>query len=337
MAMFLHANREKQWDRSHYTVGQLGSEIYQDSSLVAATEALSRPWTPVPEYLPDTPAGSAISLLSALAASPSRSPISLSQALTPSAASPATPARVLSLEQELAPSPAMPTLGSGPRFPPGLDPPPGTPSHGSALHSVGECRPCAWFWKAAGCQNGQDCSYCHICGEGEAKLRKKTKQSTRATPKEARLERDATCRTLSFRSDSPNCSPGGQTSDHESTVGPDTENELTAGSDQEDEKELEREGRRQKAATISDSPTSSTAGSTLHGVGQCQPCAWFWKSTGCQRGRECTFCHLCPEGELKARKASKHALMRLGRATPQPSASTAGATDKCLLNLSSLV
>jgi hypothetical protein len=47
-------------------------------------------------------------------------------------------------------------------------------------------------------------------------------------------------------------------------------------------------------------------GSALHGTGQCQPCAWFWKpGRGCQSGETCGYCHLCPEGELKSRKKAK--------------------------------
>lgn len=28
------------------------------------------------------------------------------------------------------------------------------------------CSPCAWFWKARGCNSGFDCTYCHMCPEG---------------------------------------------------------------------------------------------------------------------------------------------------------------------------
>jgi len=59
--------------------------------------------------------------------------------------------------------------------PPGLDPPPGAASHGSVLHGVGACKPCAWFMKKGGCQNGKDCMHCHQCSETEVKARKKNK------------------------------------------------------------------------------------------------------------------------------------------------------------------
>lgn len=73
--------------------------------------------------------------------------------------------------------------------PPGLRPPAGIPSHGSGLHSIGACRPCAWHWKQGGCKNGVECMRCHLCPEGETKSRKKTKvaalRSGLATPTHA--------------------------------------------------------------------------------------------------------------------------------------------------------
>lgn len=52
----------------------------------------------------------------------------------------------------------------------------GLPSLGSAYHDGnGRCSPCAWVWKARGCQSGTSCGYCHLCPEGELKNRKKAK------------------------------------------------------------------------------------------------------------------------------------------------------------------
>merc|ERR1719163_431507 len=42
-------------------------------------------------------------------------------------------------------------------------------SRGSALHGTGRCNPCAWYYKPKGCQNMANCSYCHVCPEGELK------------------------------------------------------------------------------------------------------------------------------------------------------------------------
>jgi len=49
------------------------------------------------------------------------------------------------------------------------------PSIGSRLHGSGQCKPCAWFWKAEGCRNEAACGHCHLCPLGEAKARKQAK------------------------------------------------------------------------------------------------------------------------------------------------------------------
>jgi hypothetical protein len=48
-------------------------------------------------------------------------------------------------------------------------------SQGSSMHASGRCKPCAWYWKSVGCSKGQDCIYCHLCLEGELKMRRKAK------------------------------------------------------------------------------------------------------------------------------------------------------------------
>mmetsp|Transcript_59882 Transcript_59882/g.106494 ORF Transcript_59882/g.106494 Transcript_59882/m.106494 type:complete len:441 (-) Transcript_59882:125-1447(-) len=52
-------------------------------------------------------------------------------------------------------------------------------SKGSELHARGECRPCAFFWKNEGCENRQDCVFCHLCPPGEKKKRKQKKERQR--------------------------------------------------------------------------------------------------------------------------------------------------------------
>jgi len=54
----------------------------------------------------------------------------------------------------------------------------------------------------------------------------------------------------------------------------------------------------------------ASVGADLHGTGTCRPCGWFWKPEGCVYGAECGHCHMCPEGELKARKKARLATMR---------------------------
>lgn len=44
-------------------------------------------------------------------------------------------------------------------------------SIGSAGHSLGTCKPCVFF-HTKGCENGSDCTFCHLCPEDERKRRK---------------------------------------------------------------------------------------------------------------------------------------------------------------------
>lgn len=49
---------------------------------------------------------------------------------------------------------------------------------GSQYHSMGHCKPCAFF-HTKGCESGDDCIFCHECDPGEKKLRRKEKQEAR--------------------------------------------------------------------------------------------------------------------------------------------------------------
>mmetsp|Transcript_1411 Transcript_1411/g.2315 ORF Transcript_1411/g.2315 Transcript_1411/m.2315 type:complete len:441 (+) Transcript_1411:140-1462(+) len=51
------------------------------------------------------------------------------------------------------------------------------PSVGAALHSTGQCRPCAWVWSPQGCFRGADCQHCHACPAGEIRRRKQEKHA----------------------------------------------------------------------------------------------------------------------------------------------------------------
>lgn len=46
-----------------------------------------------------------------------------------------------------------------------------------------------------------------------------------------------------------------------------------------------------------------SVGSASHFAGWCKPCAFAYE--GCVNGKACVFCHVCPPGELKARKRAK--------------------------------
>jgi hypothetical protein len=75
----------------------------------------------------------------------------------PPPASAAPGSAVLRLAEAIAP----PALGS-----------PECPSIGSLLHLKGECKPCTFF-HTRGCENKEDCKFCHLCGPGEKKKRLK--------------------------------------------------------------------------------------------------------------------------------------------------------------------
>mmetsp|Transcript_78374 Transcript_78374/g.205682 ORF Transcript_78374/g.205682 Transcript_78374/m.205682 type:complete len:446 (-) Transcript_78374:189-1526(-) len=229
--------------------------------------------------------------------------------------------------------------GSRVQFPPGLGPPVGTPSHGSALHAAGNCRPCAWFWKPQGCQNESSCGHCHVCPEGEIRNRKKTKQVVLrlglATPHAHASPPDEAVRRLSFISPKKGGSAahfalGSPASDDgddvSSTTGPPSEQELTGSSEQESD-----------GAPGQDSAAAPSLGSAGHRFGDCQPCAWFWKPVGCQSDAACNYCHLCSEGELRSRKKSKQTALR-SATTPQTADATPSKQDATFaLSLASLI
>lgn len=58
------------------------------------------------------------------------------------------------------------------------------PTVGSADHRTGNCKPCA-FMHTKGCSNGVQCTFCHLCPQGERKLRKREKKIQRYETKRA--------------------------------------------------------------------------------------------------------------------------------------------------------
>lgn len=52
------------------------------------------------------------------------------------------------------------------------------PTAGSTRHGVGECKPCAFVWKEAGCGNGASCPFCHLCDPQEKKRRTKERKKS---------------------------------------------------------------------------------------------------------------------------------------------------------------
>jgi hypothetical protein len=64
-------------------------------------------------------------------------------------------------------------------------------SIGSVGHKTGNCRPCAWFWKAHGCENGLQCLHCHLCPSNEIKRRRYKKVAEKKKQKQRGLSQDA--------------------------------------------------------------------------------------------------------------------------------------------------
>jgi hypothetical protein len=52
------------------------------------------------------------------------------------------------------------------------------PTDGSAAHYLGTCKPCA-FLHSKGCQNGVNCTFCHLCAAGEKRRRFKERKQLR--------------------------------------------------------------------------------------------------------------------------------------------------------------
>lgn len=57
------------------------------------------------------------------------------------------------------------------------------PSLGSGGHATGECKPCAFFYKKAGCASGRTCLFCHLCENGEKKRRQRESKKDAVTAK----------------------------------------------------------------------------------------------------------------------------------------------------------
>lgn len=248
---------------------------------------------------------------------------------------------------DIAPYTAAPLPEAEHLFPPGLAALPGTPSRGSAEHASGGCRPCAWVWKAGGCQSGHLCIYCHLCPEGELKSRKKSKLVMMRlgldTPKASSGGSSKAADMLT--------APGFCLGDVSRGEGSEAETTTASGSDRGVPSPSPTElllsppgcfllpvapmGPVPNVWPASPSPPrvgTPSEGSALHGSGVCRPCAWYWKPSGCQKESRCRFCHMCPEGEVKDRKKKKVATLRIESATAKSAATSEGET-RFALNL----
>lgn len=325
------------------------SDAIQNGIVLALPAVSSPPRTPSPQAAADVPMKVALLSNFASVETPPELPAKIihwsGAGDTSETASPQPPG----LERSIT-APADSGLSAWLVPPPGLPDPVGTPSRGSSLHSTGTCKPCAWFWKPKGCQNGKDCLHCHLCPDGEIKARKKSKLAMMrlglATPKAMMMHssQDVGIHPAALSFGLPDLSAD-SASELESTTYSSFEqgsfastgskpSEFFSGAGSRGESasssECDRQASAQEEATSCNSdsalalpgggPSVATFfnhGSVLHADGKCRPCAWFWKPSGCKNGWDCSYCHICSEGELKARKKSKEAFMRTEAYMPQ--------------------
>jgi len=193
-------------------------------------------------------------------------------------------------------------------------------SLGSALHGTGECKPCAWFWKQKGCQNGAECRHCHLCLDDEIRIRKKLKaEALKETPEIESFPGLSLIKLPQTESlmeplkidlgDFGNFQPAPGLEEEWA----ETEPKASIQEPQKIEASPTKRGALESFAPppgLAPPSTIPSVGSAAHGTGLCRPCAWLWKPQGCQNGEDCRHCHLCPEGELKARRKVKADHMR---------------------------
>jgi hypothetical protein len=158
------------------------------------------------------------------------------------------------------------------------------PSIGSVQHGTGSCQPCAWFWKPGGCLHGQACQRCHLCPRQAIREQKKAKRAARQC---AVSESDEGAAVRPSYTD--------HMSETSTSVG--SESDVEPGHPNTDVSD--------SIATSETQAEAPTKGSAFHQAGTCEPCAWFWKPEGCRWGQNCVRCHLCPQGETKARRKLK--------------------------------
>ena len=202
------------------------------------------------------------------------------------------------------------------------------PSEGSKLHGTGFCRPCAWFWKPKGCDNGMDCRHCHLCPQEEIKNRRKMKQMMQNDPASPMMWGSSSWTPLSAIDSMVTQTPASMFPGREFSD-PTVMTPLDIGTSplQDSNFDAQWDAFGGASPVSPESPKLAielasclpvpSAGSTLHGTGKCKPCAWFHKPAGCSNGDSCAHCHLCPEDEIKNRKKAKEAALRAGALEPK--------------------
>lgn len=131
--------------------------------------------------VPPPPAAPAFQLADALADMPSigsflSEPPAICGNIGPMMSMPAVPPPPAAPVLRLADAIAAPDIGG-----------PDMPSIGSLLHHKGECKPCTFF-HTRGCENGDNCKFCHLCLPGEKKKRLKAMKAAQREANAAAVE-----------------------------------------------------------------------------------------------------------------------------------------------------
>jgi len=191
------------------------------------------------------------------------------------------------------------------------------PSKGAREHSGGACRPCAHVWKPEGCQKGADCQFCHRCGKEEflsykRGLKAAKRQSVRRGKQEARMAAEEESTAVSPAAEDlaqqADTAPGLLSKEYSTqeaaAAAPDLAEARGGASTQDSEESTQRR-------------SVPSLGSAGHADGKCRPCAHNWRSTGCAKGADCSFCHVCDEEDFRA-------FRRLNKVTKEQKAAAQG-------------
>jgi len=196
-------------------------------------------------------------------------------------------------------------------------------SVGSALHWVGGCKPCYWFWRAQGCINGSECRHCHLCLRGAKGLPQLVAGHQGAEQQAAAFHGEVPQLPLAPHIDSlslraPEISVGsalhvsGQCKPcswfwrpHGCVNGAACRYCHLCSDRDSDAKEIEAKTRMRAIVPPTLRVPEHSVGSALHESGQCKPCSWFWRPQGCVNGIECRHCHLCSDRDIKARRRTR--------------------------------
>lgn len=246
------------------------------------------------------------------------------------------------------------------------------PSLGSSLHATGQCKPCSWFWKPQGCGNAFECTHCHLCPEGEVKIRKKATSTAKrlqalhrasqelfdqgaekgtvdehvSQAQEARREplesqqgaalgvvlcrlwpqppteppalllsmypspSQSSCTEVDGL---PLCRFEPRTIADVVNIQCESCGDVLCTCPQDvigyrcnvldhQQQVMRPSDVQSQELCRADIHSLPSVGSANHFAGTCSPCAWFYKPQGCDHGKRCGRCHLCPAGEMKARR-----------------------------------